>query len=223
MTTSVVTVDRITPYKEIARRMAEHRISGVPVLTMGRRVAGVVSEADLLAVEDERVRRLQTERGWWPRSRRGPEHVGLTAGELMTAPAVTVGPDVPVPGAARIMTANHLRRLPVVNGQGKLIGIVSRRDPLSAFLRRDPEIAADVADLLDEVLQAGAEAVMVAVHDGRVILSGPAQDALDHEQLPTAIRLIWDIDGVVDVDNRIGQPVPPPAQPPRAPHHIDAD
>src|SRR5215468_2865300 len=49
MTTSVVTVDRITPYKEIARMLTEHRISGVPVLTMGRHVAGVVSEGDLLA------------------------------------------------------------------------------------------------------------------------------------------------------------------------------
>jgi CBS domain-containing protein len=72
MTTSVVTVDRITPYKEIVRRMTENRISGVPVLTMGRHVAGVVSEADLLAVEDERARRLATgpARRW--RGRRGP-------------------------------------------------------------------------------------------------------------------------------------------------------
>ena len=59
MTTSVVTVDRITPYQEIDRLLTEHRISGVPVLMMGRQVAGVVSEADLLAAEDERPRRAR--------------------------------------------------------------------------------------------------------------------------------------------------------------------
>jgi len=63
MTTSVVSVDRITPYKEIARLLAEHRISGVPVLTMGRHVAGVVSEADLLAVEDKQARRARAAAG----------------------------------------------------------------------------------------------------------------------------------------------------------------
>jgi hypothetical protein len=67
MTTSVVTVDRITPFKEIARLLAEHRISGVPVLTMGRHVAGVVSEADLLVVEDANMRRDRMGgRGWHP-------------------------------------------------------------------------------------------------------------------------------------------------------------
>ena len=59
MTTSVVTIDRITPYKEIAQLLAEHRISGVPVLTMGRHVAGIVSEADLLAAEDSHARRAR--------------------------------------------------------------------------------------------------------------------------------------------------------------------
>jgi CBS domain-containing protein len=53
MTTTVVTVDRITPYQEIDRQLTRHRISGVPVLKMGREVVGVVSETDLLAAEDE--------------------------------------------------------------------------------------------------------------------------------------------------------------------------
>src|SRR5215469_2473259 len=69
MTTSVVTVDRITPYKEIARLLTEHKISGLPVLKMGREVAGVVTEADLLAAEANTARRLHASvsRGWWPR------------------------------------------------------------------------------------------------------------------------------------------------------------
>ena len=59
MTTDVVTVDRITPFKEIATLMLEHRVSAVPVLTMGRHVAGIVSEGDLLAIEDKREREAQ--------------------------------------------------------------------------------------------------------------------------------------------------------------------
>lgn len=224
MTTSVVSVDRITPYKEIARLLTEHRISGVPVLSMGRHVVGVVSEADLLAAEDERARRLRTGQRWLHLPRRGPQNLGLTAGELMTAPAVTVQPDTPVPSAAQVMTANHLRRLPVVDEEGKLIGIVTRRDLLSAFLRPDAEIAADVAELLDEVLHAEPTVVKAVVHDGRVILTGTTEGpkAPDREMVPTAIRLIWDIDGVIDVDNRLGQPAPAAREHPKAPHHLEA-
>ena len=87
MTTSVVTVDRITPYKEIARLLAEHRISGVPVLTMGRHVAGVVSEGDLLAA------RVRSTGGRWRWLSGRKEHHALVASQLMTSPAITIHPD----------------------------------------------------------------------------------------------------------------------------------
>src|SRR5689334_16859773 len=132
MTTTVVTVDRITPYQEIDRLLTKHRISGVPVLKMGREVVGVVTEADLLAAEDERRRQARMAasigRRWHLRKQR---HVRLTAGALMTSPAVTIGPDATIPAAARLMNTDHISRLPVVDGHGKLIGIVSRRDLLS--------------------------------------------------------------------------------------------
>ena len=57
MTTAVVTVDRLTPYKEIARLLAEHRVSSLPVLADGWQVIGVVSETDLLAAQDRAARR----------------------------------------------------------------------------------------------------------------------------------------------------------------------
>ena len=151
MTTSVVTVDRITPYKEIARLLTEHRISGLPVLKMGREVIGVVTEADLLAAEDKVQRRLHAagRRPWWPQRQ---QHPALTAGELMTAPAITIGRHATIPAAARVMNAQHIRRLPVVDEKGRLVGVVSRRDLLSVFLRPDEDIAADVRRLLNEVL-----------------------------------------------------------------------
>jgi len=207
MTTSVVTVDRITPFKEIDRLLTEHRISGMPVLMMGRHVAGVVSEADLLAVEDKAARqaRINAETGrHWPAHKQ--EYTGLTAGTLMTSPAVTIHPDATIPGAARMMTTHHYRRLPVVDPDGKLIGIVTRRDLLSVFLRPDADILADARQIVDEIPFADPASVIVMVRNGVVTLSGqvePAEGRLS-DVVPLAIRLIWDVDGVVDVVNRIG-------------------
>jgi CBS-domain-containing membrane protein len=208
MTTTVVTVDRITPYQEIDRLLTRHRIDGVPVLKMGREVVGVVSETDLLAAEDERRRQARMAdsigRRWHLRKQR---HVRLTAGALMTSPAVTIGPDATIPAAARLMNTDHISRLPVVDKDGKLVGIVSRRDLLSVFLRSDAEIAHDARQILDELPLADAKAVIAEVKHGVVTLTGTLCPEADHEQdlMPLTLRLIWDIDGVVDVVNRLGR------------------
>jgi CBS domain-containing protein len=207
MTRSVLTVDRLTSYQEIDRLLTEHRISGVPVLMMGRRVAGVVTEADLLAAEDETSRqaRMASSAGRRWRLRRQP-HVGLTAGVLMTAPAITVGPDATIPAAARLMNTHHVRRLPVIDADGKLVGIVSRRDLLSVFLRPDADLSHDVRQVLNEVALTDPEDVVVMVRHGVVTLTGTMQPGpgQNHDLIPLALRMIWDIDGVVDVVNRLG-------------------
>jgi CBS domain-containing protein len=184
MTTAVVAADRLTPYKEIVLLLAEHRISGLPVLADGWQVIGVVSEADLLA--------------------RRPE--GLTAGELMTSPPITVGPDAAIPAVVQAMNRYHVRRLPVTGADRQLIGLVSRRDVLRVFLRPDWDIAADVSRVLGEILTLPA-AVDATVRHGVVTLAGPPGPAPRRNQAPasaqgvpsSAVRLIWDIDGVVDV------------------------
>ena len=147
MATSVVTVDRATPYKEIARLLAEHRISGMPVLKMGREVAGVVTEADLLDAEEATARRMRSARRRSLRLR-ARRHPALTAGELMTSPAITIAPHVTVHAAGRLMSDRHVRLLPVVDDHARLIGVVSRRDLLAVFLRPDEDIAADVRAVL---------------------------------------------------------------------------
>ena len=99
MTTPVVTVDLRTPYKRIATLLAQHEISAVPVLVLGRHVAGVVSEADLLSAQERRLREAQLESsGHFRRHADVKRHGGLTAGELMTSPAITTHPDAPLPG-----------------------------------------------------------------------------------------------------------------------------
>jgi CBS domain-containing protein len=208
MTTSVVTVDRITPYQEIDRLLTQHRISGMPVLKMGREIAGVVTEADLLAAEDETNRRARMASSLGRRRllRKRP-HVSLTAGTLMTAPAITIGPDATIPAAARLMNTHHIRRLPVVDEDGKLIGIVSRRDLLSVFLRPDADIINDTRQVLDEIPAADPKEVAVTVRHGVVTLTGTmrAEPGGSDDLIPLALHLIWDIDGVVDVVNRLGE------------------
>jgi len=208
MTTSVVTVDRITPYQEIDRLLTEHRISGVPVLKMGREVAGVVTEADLLAAEDETSRRARMASSVGRRRLLHKQpHVSLTAGTLMTAPAITIGPDATIPAAARLMNMHHIRRLPVVDEDRKLVGVVSRRDLLSVFLRPDADIAHDVRQVLDEIPVTDPQDVIVTVRHGVVTLTGMMrpEPGDSHDLVALALRLIWDVDGVVDVVNRLGE------------------
>ena len=207
MTTTVVTVDRITPYQDIDRLLTRHRISGVPVLKMGREVVGVVSETDLLAAEDETRRQARMAgsmgRRWHLRRQ---QHMRLTADALMTSPAVTIGADATIPAAARLMNTHHIARLPVIDEKGQLIGIVSRRDLLSVFLRPDTDIAHDARQVLDELPLADPMEVIAEVRHGVVTLTGSMRPEPGHEQdlMPLALRLIWDVDGVVDVVNRLG-------------------
>ena len=205
MTTSVVTVDRITPYKDIARLLVERKISGVPVLSMGRKVVGVVSEGDLLAARDVKP---PTRSGWrdWAFGRE--LHTGHHADLLMTSPAVTIYPDATIAAAAREMNSHHIRRLPVVDADGTLAGIVSRRDLLSTFLRPGSDIARETREILTEVLPRGPTGIEVAVRNGVVTLTGQPELASDQDLVSVAMRLIWDADGVVDVVNKLGTKVP---------------
>jgi CBS domain-containing protein len=189
MTTPVITADRLTPYKEIARLLAEHALSGLPVLRDGWQVVGVVTESDLLAAQDQAARR-----------------VGLTAGELMTGPPVVIAPDATIPAAVRAMNKHHLRRLPVTGTDRQLIGIVSRRDVLSLYLRPDTDIARDVRQVLAELLMANPASLGVTVRHGVVTVAGdieitPTGSHRPHrcEPVPSTVRLIGDIDGVVQV------------------------
>jgi len=203
MTTTVVTADRATSYKQIARIMAGQRVNAVPVITEDRHVVGIVSEADVLRKEERSFRRLGT--GLPRRTRREREQAeARTAAELMTSPVVTIHPDAPLGAAARLMNGHHIRRLPVVDSSGQLIGIVSRRDLLSVFLRPDEEIAAEVHGMLTGILLAEPDGVAVKVRDGIVTLSG----TLAREDLiPVAERLTSAVAGVVAVNCKLtGRP-----------------
>jgi CBS-domain-containing membrane protein len=104
------------------------------------------------------------------------------------------------------MNTHHVRMLPVVDAHDRIVGIVSRRDLLSVFLRPDGDIAQDIRKLLDEILSTAPGDADVTVRDGVVTLTGTLDPSTGpHADLiPLAIRLMWDVDGVVDVTDRLG-------------------
>jgi CBS domain-containing protein len=116
-----------------------------------------------------------------------------------TSPAITIHPDASLSAAARLMNAHRIRRLPVVNAAGGLVGIVSRRDLMKVFLRPDEEITAEVSSVLGQILPEDAGPVAVGVSDGVVTLDG----ALGQDLIPVAVGLASGVDGVVAVVNRI--------------------
>jgi CBS-domain-containing membrane protein len=130
-------------------------------------------------------------------------YLRLTAEQLMTAPAVTTHPDASIAAAARLMGSHHVKRLPVVGPEGTLVGIVSRRDLLNVFCVPDAEIARQVRELLAEVLPADSGSIKAAVHGGIVTLTGTTDTAALRDSLAGAIRLAWNLDGVVDIISHV--------------------
>lgn len=183
--------------------LRSRRISAFPVIDDAGRVVGVVSEGDLLvkeAVNADGTSLLAALR----HVREDDKVAGITAGDLMTAPAVTVGPDAPVEQAARLMYDRRVKRLPVVNSAGRLVGIISRVDVLAVFSRPDADIRDEVIkQLLPGILPAAPGALKVAVRDGIVTISGePQSDQLTHAILD-AVR---HVEGVVAVRDRFSGP-----------------
>ncbi|GAA3066121.1 CBS domain-containing protein [Streptomyces glomeratus] len=197
MTRAAVAVGRDAPFKDIVGLMDRWKVSALPVLEGEGRVVGVVSEADLLP--KEAVRESDPDR--YARAHRLSEAAkadAVTAGELMSSPAITVHPESSLAQAARIMAQRRIKRLPVVDAEGMLEGIVSRADLLKVFLRPDNDIADEVRrDIVDILFPAPVEPIHVMVTEGVVTLTGKVQDS---PLIPVALRLAHAVEGVVDVD-----------------------
>ena len=195
MTRDVVTVTVDIPFKQIEQLMDEHHISAIPVVDADRAVVGIVSEADLLL----KTEAGGEEPGGWTsdaRERRAKAHAQTAAG-LMSSPAVSVAPNVPLAAAARLMRKQSVKRLPVVE-DGRLVGIVSRADVLKSYLRTDAEIQSDI---LEGVIRASMwldpATFEVEVDDGLVRIHGEVDRRSDVEILTT---LILAVEGVIGAD-----------------------
>ena len=201
MTTEVVAVRRDTGFKEMAAMLRRYRVSALPVVDDAGRVIGVVSEADLLAKEALADPGVMAEVLHHKDVRKAE---GLTAGDLMTRPAVTAAPEDPVEQAARMMHFMRVKRLPVVNSGGQLVGIVSRSDVLAVFDRPDEDIRKEIVDtmLLHEFL-IDPRLFSVTVESGVVTMEGsPETAALGH----ALVRKARHVPGVVAVRDRLTYP-----------------
>ncbi|MFL6162522.1 MAG: CBS domain-containing protein [Jatrophihabitantaceae bacterium] len=200
MSIGVVSAREGALFKEIAGALIRNRISAVPVVDADHRVIGVVSESDLLARVAGRI-------GVTPRGHRlagrgdfQRKVHGATARELMTAPAVTVTEHTPIVEAARIAAHNRVRRMPVVDELGKLVGIVTRGDLLRLFLRPDAEIEQEVKDYLRNVMTIDDTAVEATVGEGVVRLTGQLERSLQVRQL---LEYVHGVCGVVEVVDQL--------------------
>jgi CBS domain-containing protein len=194
MTTGVVTVRPYTPYRKVAAMFREHRVSGFPVTGDDGTVVGVVTETDLLALAA----------GQDHRGHRAAEQA--TAGELMSCPAVTISPDELVKTAAGLMRKRRVQRLPVVDRDGHLAGIVSRSDVLSVFQRSDEEIRREInQDVIADGFFTDPARFTVTVHNGIVTLEGAPGSMVLGASIAGQVE---HLEGVVAVRDRFTYPVP---------------
>ncbi|MCX4553487.1 CBS domain-containing protein [Streptomyces sp. NBC_01267] len=192
MTGDVVSVGCATPADDAARSLMEHGIGGLPVVDDDDRVVGVVSRTDLT------------------RYRAGPGSSGsrclmtlpgrYTSGELMSAPAVTIRAIDTVALTGRTMARRGIGRLPVVDEEARLIGIITRRDLLRVFVRPDSDLRDEILDGVMARALFLHTAPIVSVQDGVVTLSGHLEQDTDRS---VAVRMAARVDGVVAVVDRL--------------------
>jgi len=204
MTTRVIWVKKDTTFRDMATALREYRVSAFPVVDDDRKVIGVVSEADMLTKEA-----LDGEPGVFSgilHRRDQAKARGITAGDLMTAAVVAVRPEDTVEHAARLMYDRGVKRLPVTDESGRLVGIVSRADVLSVFDRTDAAISREIShDVLVGEFLVDPSAFRVIVMDGIVTLSGrPETSETGH----AIVRRVRHVQGVVAVRDRLDYPPP---------------
>jgi CBS domain-containing protein len=203
MTTSVVSVRKDASFREMAAALREHRVSAFPVVDADEKVIGVVSEADMLTKEA-----LGSEPHGMPgmitgllRHKEQAKARGITAGDLMSSPPVTVTPEDTIERAARLMYRRKVKRLPVVDAGAHLVGIISRADVLAIFDRPDEEIRTEIRDrVIRDAFLVDPATLGVIVKDGVVTLGGrPESNDVGHQ----IVARVRHVPGVVAVRDRL--------------------
>jgi CBS domain-containing protein len=199
MTRGVISIAPDDPMRKAAQLMLQYDMSGFPVLDQGRLV-GIITEGDFLRRAETGTERRRRR---WIEFLVGPgqlaeeythEH-GRTVEEVMTREVVTIAEDASLEEAVGLMEQHHIKRLPVINGEG-MVGIISRANLLHAFIVGSPKTpAAPLSDAaIREQLAAGLReqrwaphgSVAAIVKNGIVELRGVIVD----ERQRAALRVI---------------------------------
>lgn len=202
MTIHVHVASPQAPFKVLVRLIEDNKVSAIPIVDQQGIPVGIVSEADLLL--KERRHELESSEDLLHLRKRRHERAkaeGTVASDVMTSPVITVPAGTPLSEAARIMQTKNVRRLVVVDQRGHIAGIVSRSNLLQVFLRTDEELRNEIRDTLIPALALSSSAnVRVEVRSNVITLSGDVDRKSDVEVL---IRMARELDGVVDVVNRL--------------------
>lgn len=200
MTRKVITASPETTFQEAVRLLEENRISGLPVVDRDGKLVGIVSEADLLNKAEKRdpdAYVLESRRHRLDRSRAS----ALDVASAMSRDIVSVRPDSAIALAAREMHARGFKRLPVVDSEGRLVGIVSRGDVLKVFLRSDTELEEEVRAILEHAERAFDGSRLAAKVTGGVVdLAGSMKS---RNQVEATVRAVAAVDGVIGIHSRI--------------------
>ncbi|KAF2782176.1 CBS domain-containing protein [Streptomyces coelicoflavus] len=200
MSDAVVRVQRGTPFKEIAHLLLEYDITAVPVVDGENRPVGVVSEADLLQKMWGGEPDGSPEHAEWSRAAAAGKADATDADGLMTSPPLCARESWSVVEAARVMARHRIKRLLVVDEDGRLAGVVSRSDLLRVFLRTDRAIRTEIIEeALVKALGLAPSSVQVDVVHGHVVLSGRLPADVSAPLLEEHCR---SVDGVVAVEFR---------------------
>jgi CBS domain-containing protein len=200
MTTKVLTIPPDAALKDAAALLAEHGISGLPVVDDDGRVLGVLSEGDVLFKESgteewhgffERLLAV-------PPGRLDLKLAARTVGEAMSSPPVTIGPRRPVTDAATKMIQEGIGRLPVVDDEERLVGIITRADLVRAFVRSDVELEQEIRDdVIRQTLWLDSDSIQVEVNGGEVRLNGEVETKTDAELVPMFVQRVPGVVGVL--------------------------
>jgi CBS-domain-containing membrane protein len=187
MTTDVITVSPETGIRDAARLMFRNRVSGLPVVSPAGTLIGIITEADFLRLEVER--------------QEGGSELGEDVGGVMSSGVVTTDPDTSIYEAAKIMTFQDIKRLPVVDEDQHLLGIISRADIVSIFTRPDDIIEDEIReDLIRRVLFVDPDQLDVTVSNGVVTFVGDIGTRTEARLLE---ELTSRLDGVLRVESRL--------------------
>ena len=187
MTTEVITVSPETGIRDAARLMFRNRVSGLPVVSPAGTLIGIITEADFLRLEVER--------------QEGGSELGEDVGGVMSSGVVTTDPDTSIYEAAKIMTFQDIKRLPVVDEEQHLLGIISRADIVSIFTRPDDIIEDEIReDLIRRVLFVDPDQLDVTVLNGVVTFVGDIGTRTEARLLE---ELTSRLDGVLRVESRL--------------------
>jgi len=197
MSTDVVAIEPTAGLKEAARKMIDAGVSGLPVLDPDGTVVGIITEADFVEAEADRAwgnqrrRLLATVFG-----ERKPREGTLVA-DAMSRNPICIDMDSDISEAARKMSQHGVKRLPVVDPEGRLEGIVSRADIVAAFARPDSVIADEIRhDVVERILLLDPAVVDVDVTEGIATVSGTVPNRSDARIL---VELVHRLEGVIAV------------------------